>query len=38
MEGLEKFGFGNWNDITDHISTNKTKLDVQNHYEHIYLD
>ena len=37
MEGLEKFGFGNWNDITDHISTNKSKDEIQNHYEQIYL-
>lgn len=37
MEGLEKFGFGNWADISEHLGTDKTPDDVQAHYEKIYL-
>ncbi len=37
FEGLERFGFGNWNDIADHIGTDKTKDDVERHYEDFYL-
>jgi hypothetical protein len=37
FEGLERFGFGNWNDIAEHIGTDKTKEDVEKHYEEFYL-
>lgn len=37
MEGLEKFGFGNWADIAEHLGTDKTADDVAAHYEKIYL-
>lgn len=37
LEGLEKFGFGNWNDIGEHIGTDKTGEEVMHHYERIYL-
>jgi len=39
FEGLERYGFGNWNDIADHIGNpSKTKEDVENHYEECHLD
>jgi len=37
LEGMEKYGFGNWGDIADHISTDKTWEDVANHYEKVYV-
>jgi len=37
LEGMEKYGFGNWGDIGDHIGTDKTGEDVASHYEKIYL-
>lgn len=37
LEGLEKFGFGNWNSIAEAIGTDKTKEDVEQHYEEMYL-
>jgi len=37
MEGLERFGFGNWADISDHMASNKTKEEVEQHYDQIYL-
>ena len=37
LEGLEKCGFGNWNDIAELIGTDKTKDDVEKHYEKYYL-
>ena len=37
FEGLERFGFGNWHDIAEHIGTDKTKEDVESHYESFYL-
>jgi hypothetical protein len=37
FEGLERFGFGNWSDIADHIATDKQKEDVEKHYEEFYL-
>ena len=37
IEGLEKFGFGNWVDIAEHLATDKTPEDVMNHYEKIYM-
>jgi len=39
FEGLERYGFGNWNDIADHIGNpSKTKEDIENHYEECHLD
>ena len=32
-DGLERFGFGNWNDIAEHIGNDKTKEEVEKHYE-----
>jgi len=29
LEGLEKFGFGNWSSIADTIGNDKTKEDVE---------
>lgn len=37
LEGLEKSGFGNWNDIAELIGSDKTKEDVERHYETYYL-
>lgn len=36
--GLGRHGYGNWNDIADHIGTNKTPEEVQSHYEKVYLN
>ena len=38
MEGMEKYGFGNWGDIADHLATDKTPEDLVYHYERVYLD
>lgn len=38
FEGLERYGFGNWHDIAEHIGTDKTKEDVEKHYEECHLD
>jgi len=38
LEGLEKYGFGNWPDIAEHIATDKTAEDVMNHYERVYIN
>lgn len=32
FEGLEKYGFGNWADISTHIATDKSKQDCKEHY------
>ena len=37
VEGMEKYGFGNWGDIADHIATDKTGEEVLAHYEKVYL-
>lgn len=37
IEGLEKYGFGNWTDISEHIGTDKSPDDVFAHYEKIYI-
>ena len=37
FEGLERHGFGNWNEIAEHIGTDKTKEEVERHYEDVYL-
>jgi len=34
---LYRHGFGNWGDIADFIGTNKSREDVEEHYQHIYL-
>eukprot|EP01128_Nolandella_sp_AFSM9_P007920 TRINITY_DN4501_c0_g1_i1.p1 TRINITY_DN4501_c0_g1~~TRINITY_DN4501_c0_g1_i1.p1 ORF type:complete len:534 (+),score=89.88 TRINITY_DN4501_c0_g1_i1:100-1602(+) len=35
LEGLEKYGLGNWLDVAEEIST-KTKMEAKNHYEKYY--
>ncbi|KRX06785.1 Homeodomain protein [Pseudocohnilembus persalinus] len=37
LDGLERFGFGNWQEIADHIGTEKSKEEVEDHYEQVYL-
>jgi hypothetical protein len=37
IEGIEKFGFGNWNDIAEHIGSKKA-IDVEEHYEETYIN
>ena len=32
-----RHGFGNWNDVADFIGTNKTREDVEEHYQQVYL-
>lgn len=32
-----RHGFGNWGEIADFIGSNKTREDVEDHYQHIYL-
>ena len=36
VEGLEMFGIGNWEHISEHIQT-KNKIQCQEHYEKIYI-
>lgn len=36
IQGLETFGFGNWQDVADHIG-NRSKDEVARHYDAIYL-
>lgn len=36
--GLEKFGFGNWLDIAEHMGTGKTKEECEAHYQEKYLN
>jgi len=36
LEGIQKFGFGNWQDIAEHLGT-KTAIEIESHYENIYL-
>ena len=36
LEAIEMFGFGNWSDIAEHVST-KTKTECEQHYNAIYL-
>ena len=31
-------GFGNWSDIADFIGTGKTREEVEEHYQRIYID
>ncbi|EGR34073.1 transcriptional adapter 2, putative [Ichthyophthirius multifiliis] len=38
FEGLERFGFGNWADLSDHIGSDKTKDEIEKHYEQYHLD
>ena len=37
FEGLERYGFGIWQVIAVHIGTDKTREDVEKHYEEFYL-
>lgn len=37
LEGLEMLGYGNWEDVSEHITT-KNKDEVREHYKKIYLD
>jgi transcriptional adapter 2-alpha len=37
FEGLERFGFGNWGDIAEHIGSDKTKEDCEGHYDQFFL-
>jgi hypothetical protein len=32
-----RHGFGNWDDISDFIGTNKSREEVEQHYQTIYL-
>jgi len=37
MEGLERKGFGNWQDIAEMIGPEKTKEEIEKHYDDVYL-
>ncbi|KAJ3371013.1 Transcriptional adapter ada2 [Allomyces arbusculus] len=37
MEGLEKYGMGNWADVADHVGT-KTMADVEEHYYSVFVN
>ncbi len=37
VEGLEMFGMGNWEQISEHIGT-KTRIEVAEHYESVYVN
>ncbi len=37
LEGLEKKGFGNWADIAEAIGSDKSKEELEKHYDEIYL-
>lgn len=37
MEALERHGFGNWNEISEQIGTDKTPADVEKHYEDVFI-
>ncbi|KAI9142364.1 hypothetical protein BKA69DRAFT_1027557, partial [Paraphysoderma sedebokerense] len=37
MEGFEKYGMGNWEDVADHIGS-KTKEEVEKHYYEVYVN
>ncbi len=36
IEGIEKFGFGNWHDISEHMGS-KSPSEIESHYETQYL-
>lgn len=38
LEGCETYGIGSWADIADHIGGYRTKDEVREHYEKVYLD
>ena len=38
FEGLERFGYGNWADIAEHMATDKTKEELEAHYDLFYLN
>lgn len=37
MEGLEKYGMGNWWDVSDHIGT-KSAIEVEEHYYNVFVN
>lgn len=37
LEGAETYGLGSWADIADHIGGYRTKDEVRDHYENVYL-
>jgi len=37
LEGLEKCGFGNWVDISEHIGGTKSAEEVEKHYDSYYI-
>jgi transcriptional adapter 2-alpha len=37
MEGLERKGFGNWQDIAEMIGNEKTREEIERHYDEVYL-
>jgi len=36
LEGLELYGYGNWEDVAEHVTT-KTKKECEEHYVKYYL-
>jgi len=36
LEGLELYGYGNWEDVAEHVTT-KTKHECEDHYVKYYL-
>ena len=38
FEGMEKFGFGNWDKIVKHLGTGKSKAECRDHYKKTYLE
>ncbi|KAL0311143.1 UNVERIFIED_CONTAM: Transcriptional adapter ADA2 [Sesamum angustifolium] len=36
LEGIEMYGFGNWNEVAEHVGT-KSKLQCIDHYDKIYM-
>lgn len=38
LEGCESYGIGSWADIADHIGGYRTKDEVREHYEKVYLN
>ena len=37
LDGIEQYGFGNWNDIADMIGNGKNKQKVEQHYNECYI-
>ena len=38
FEGLEKFGFGNWRDISKHMGMSKSHKEIKRHFNSCYLN